>query len=142
MKRKVPKSEAGFTLLELMIASGILAVALSMVFGSLISVNVMGRLAESRTEATVAISSVVEDIRGTSIDDLLSYEAPDFSGIGIGNMIIVRCTTGDGTELVLPYTGETEQELPNPVTLQVQLIWAEDEGRAYTKEVTVIREGQ
>ena len=41
----------GFTLVELMFAAGTLALALTLLFGSLISINVMGEVNEGRTKA-------------------------------------------------------------------------------------------
>ena len=48
---------AGFTLLELMFAAGVLATALAILFGSLVTMYTLGEVNEGRTKASNHLSS-------------------------------------------------------------------------------------
>ncbi|MDQ1257073.1 MAG: Type secretion system protein, partial [Candidatus Hydrogenedentes bacterium] len=100
MKRQV-KGEAGFTLLELLFAAGVLAIGLSMLFGSVMSVSAVGRLAEDRQLALMHVSAILEEMRLMPFSILMTYEPPEFCGL-TNEMIEIVCYDSSGGEIPLP----------------------------------------
>lgn len=114
---------AGMTLLELMIAAGIMSTALVMLMGSIMSISATGAAAEDRTIARAHLSSVMEELQTTNFDTLMVYEPPDFRGLN-GETIVVRFTATDGTIVSLPIDPATPSALPpNPVEIQATVSW-------------------
>jgi hypothetical protein len=119
---------AGLTLVELMIAAGLLTTALVLVFGSLISVSQTRRLSESRTVAAAHISSVFEELQGVDAKTLLSYSPPTFTGLGAQEQVVIRLFAEDGAVVTLPL-GESapSPELSDPCEVQVVVTWQDQE---------------
>lgn len=103
MKRRF-RDESGVTLLELMMAAGIMAMALSMLFGGLISVSSMGDVAEEREAASTVITSITEELSDTmDFEDLLSYLPPYFADIGKNPPTIeMECYDANGAAIPMP----------------------------------------
>lgn len=135
---KRDRSDAGFTLVELMIASGIIGVALAMTMGSLVSVATAQRTTEASAVAATHVSSILEEIRNTtSIDDVYEYIAPNIRGLGSSAVVTVSCFDVADNEIYLPLTSVSESEsipivrptLPNPALIQVTIQWTDADGR-------------
>ena len=94
--------ESGLTLLELMLAAGVLALALAFLFGSLITMSLASGLTENRASAVTHLASVLEEIRGLSYNEMLAYEPPEFDNLAPTEAITVECFKDDGTSLELP----------------------------------------
>lgn len=137
-------NEAGMTLLELMFAAGVVAIALSMVFGSLISISVMGEISESRTAAATALSSVVEEMRTMNLEDLLDYTPPAIEGPGEQFVVTVELVlsndstlTTESEQLVaVPVADDFDEDLPNPLPIRTTLTWQEDTGHVFRTTTT------
>ncbi len=144
MKRQRRHNNGGFTLLELMFASGVLALGLAMLFGALISINALGQISEERTTATAQVASVLEHIRTQDFDDLLNYELPYLpSGPGVERAIVVECFDEDGGAVQLPMAQAAEDtgvtpSFPNPLEVKVTMVWASDTGRPYSVSATTL----
>lgn len=134
--RNKPSGEAGFTLLELMFAAGILGMALAFLFGSLVTVSVASRATEDQGVAVTHLTSVLEELRARSFDDLLTYEPPTFGNLNDTEQITVRCFKSDGSALTLPSTLTLTEPLPNPLQVQVQVTWQASQGRVFSKAAT------
>ncbi|MBP8129634.1 MAG: type II secretion system protein [Candidatus Hydrogenedentes bacterium] len=140
------RNDAGMTLIELMFACGILALAFSMIFGSLISMSVLGRVAESRTQAATVLASVMEEIRGIPFDDVLQYTPPDFEGPGVGHSITVECAAAGGSEgegpamVALPLAADFGGKLTNPLEVRVTITWRETSGHTFRASASVLKE--
>lgn len=153
MKRleALKRGDAGMTLIELMFACGILAMALSLIFGSLISISVLGRITESRTEAAAALASVMEEIRGLPYDRVLKYTPPAIEGPGVGHQITVECLTAsesgeEGGEeeglptVALPLGSDFDGKLTNPLEVRVTITWQEASGHTFHASASVLKE--
>jgi len=134
--RKRSRSEAGFTLVELMIASGIIGVSLAMTMGSLVSVSTAQRTTEADAVATTHVSSILEEIRSTtSIDDVYEYIPPNIRGLGSSTVVTVSCIDAADNEINLPLVAEivgaeiVRPTLPNPALIQVMIQWTDADGR-------------
>lgn len=128
--RKKLRNESGVTLLELMFASGILAIGLAMLFGSMMSITTVGQAAEQRQVANTCLSRVMEELRGSTGEQLFDYVPPPIHGLSDTSGIIVECFDGDGNPVVLPLAGEVDSdELPNPLEVRVTVVWVDTQGR-------------
>jgi hypothetical protein len=135
MVEKRQKNNAGLTLLELMFASGIVAMALALLFGSLISMRVMGQANEDQVKATAFLGSILEEVNALAFDQLGAITTPT-NLLGPGktrNRNIVLAFTvpksdGSISSYALPYTGDISL-IPNPVEVKVTLTWQDEVGR-------------
>jgi len=129
--------KAGMTLLELMVASGMLTLAMSMIFGSLMSISVVGNLSENRVDAVNAVSSVLEQVRQQSYEQILNFTPPELTCPGVRRTVTLECYNSAGTAIPLPL-GESQSlpSLPNPLEVKATLIWEDESGRVYSKYST------
>ena len=119
--------ESGMTLVELTLAAGILAVALSMLFGSLVTVTAMGRITESRSIAESDLVGVMEELETIkSLSGLLEYEPPVPESLGPLQTLVVEVVQEDGTRIPLPVesgaAGGTPS-IPNPAQVECTVSW-------------------
>lgn len=129
--------QAGMSLLEVTFAAGIMATALSLLFGSLISISLVGKINEDKTVANTEISSVLESLRGMDYNDLLTFTPETPSSPGIARTVTLECFNADGTALALPLAADAElPDLPNPLEVQVTLLWTNDKGHIFQAHTT------
>ncbi len=137
----VLKHNAGLSLLELTFASGILAMALSLLFGSLISITLVARLNEDKSVAGTILSSVLEDVSGKSWKELQAWEAPMLTQPGTKRAVTLACFDAEGNAIPLPMAEEGDGEmppLPNPLEIQATLLWSDSRGHVYQSEATML----
>lgn len=144
------RSEDGMTLLELMFACGVVAMALSFLFGSLLSLNVVGDLSQSRGLAVNHLSSVMEDLRHLSLEQLTEYAPPTLFGVGVLERVEAQLHASDGTVIPLPLPAELlasatdpaamlDATLPNPCRMDVTLTWMDERGHAFSVSASEMR---
>jgi len=134
---KARKHNEGMTLLELMFAAGVTAMVLSLLFGSLVSVSVAGGVTANRGAAAAHLSSVMEELKTLSFNDLLIYQPPDFADLGPTEVIQVKCYYSDGTSIALPVDPATiTTPLPNPLPVQCIVQWQDARGHWVVKTAT------
>jgi prepilin-type N-terminal cleavage/methylation domain-containing protein len=123
--------DAGFTLVELIIASGIIGVSIAMAMGSLISVSTAQRTTEADAFAAAHVSSVLEEIRALSaLEDVFTYIPADLPGLGASEVVTYSCVDSTNTEIALPLAaGATRPTVPNPMVVRVTITWNDQEGR-------------
>lgn len=117
---------AGVTMVELVIASGILAVVLGILFGTLVSINVMGRVAEGRSQASTILAGILEDARSRSFEELLVYNPPPINAPGMDVAVQLEAVLPNGTTVPLPLPSGgavSPATLPNPLEIQATLFW-------------------
>jgi prepilin-type N-terminal cleavage/methylation domain-containing protein len=124
----------GFTLIELMIASGVVAMSMGVMFGSLISIGVLGQVAEGKTEATAYMMSVLEQARGMSRANLFTYtpQAPP-QDPGFTMALALDALKADGTTLRLPLADQTAgSSLPAPFAVRATVVYTTSRGYMYS----------
>jgi hypothetical protein len=128
-----PAYQAGMTLIELMIAGGIMAIAFVFLFGSLISISVTGATAADRSVAVAHLSSIMEELDPLVDEDgLLAYQPPAMRGLGVAETILVQCVDGAGNLVSLPSNpGALAAPLTNPVEVRVTISWRDKAGRTH-----------
>lgn len=135
--KTIRTNESGFTLIEIMLAAGVVALALSMLFGSMISIGVMGDVAESRADASTTLAGILEYTRVLDFEDMLTFVPPEIEGIGVKNVITLECYDAAGGPISLPLTvdgegGELEiPPLPNPLEVRATITWSDERGHVY-----------
>lgn len=135
----VSKPTAGLTLLEIMIAAGIMATAFVLILGSLTSISDTGNSSEARAQANVHLASVLEEIQNISYDELLAYVPPDRPGIGSAQQLEVVCLDSGGSEVTLPSTPDAlGGPLPNPLEVQVRFSWIDSKGRPASTRLSTL----
>lgn len=138
LKKKQRLSDAGFTLVELIIASGVVGVGMAMAIGSLISVSTAQRTTEANAVATTLNISVLEEVRNTtSINHVYAFVPPDIRSLGLGASAVVTVTLVDtaNNEHALPLTGGVPI-MPNPVEVRSLIQWMDQEGRVRQQQAS------
>lgn len=143
---KHPADNAGMSLVEIMFAMGILATTLSLLFGSLISISLIGRLNEEKAVASTALNSTLEELRGMPLKDLLLYvpETPDKPGVE--RTVLLECYDDDGAAVEIPMELEVDPDsgvllealpdLPNPLEVKATILWTNEKGHVFQAHAT------
>jgi type II secretory pathway pseudopilin PulG len=139
MRSRQFHNDTGLTLIEIMLAAGIMTIALVLIMGGLVSVSTQSKVSEARATATNFATSVLESLRGRSITEILTFNnggteyALDANGkimltnIGPATLVVRAVVTVNGSTTVteLPVTAEKAEELaptmPNPLEIQVEI---------------------
>lgn len=128
----------GFTLLELTFASGILAMALSLLFGSLLTIVLVAQLNEDKAIASTHVASVLELVRGMSVDELLEFEPPELDRPGVRRAVSLVCFDTQGNAVELPLVSDAPvPELPNPVEVMATVLWRNAKGHVFETSATI-----
>lgn len=136
--RELLRNSAGFSLLELTFATGILAMTLSLLFGSLLTITIVARLNEERAIAHTHLASALEQVRGMTLEELMVYEAPELAGPGVRRAISMVCFDVEGQMVELPLIGDEEMpDLPNPLEVKASMLWSNDRGHVFEASATV-----
>lgn len=124
--RRKHGQDAGFTLLEMMIAAGIMVGGLVLVFASIFSMNELCTLSGERALGMAQLSGLLEDLRASSYDELLTYQPPPIN-VKLGSPVVeVQAYYDDGSYVYLPIEGDVlDPPLPNPCELNVKLSWSD-----------------
>lgn len=139
--KKMQRNDAGLTLIELTFAAGVLAVALSVMMGALLSLTVMGDVAEGRTRAVTALAGVIEEIHRVGPEMLAQTPEPVESN-GYVMAVMIEAIDTDGIAMELPLAvdanGNPSATLPNPVEIQVTVMWEGVRGRVFSARSTTM----
>lgn len=137
ISRRLRRSRAGMTLLEIMIASGIMATALVLLMGSLASITATGASSEERAVAASHVSSILEEVGRSDLSTLATYQPPGFRGLR-NEVVTVSVIDGNGTALPLPIAGSIPTNIPNPVEIRVVVAWEGKSGHPYRMAATTV----
>ncbi len=136
---KALREECGVTLVELMIAAGVLAVAIVLLLGGLISIGETNAITENQTVASAYLESVVEETQALSYDQLLAYQPPAMTGLGASSTIQVQCMDSAGNPVMLPVDpASLGGALPNPTEVQITVVWNDVRGRVFTARTSTL----
>ena len=139
-KKYLRRNDAGMTLIELVFAAGVLAVALSTMVGALLTLTVMGDVAEGRTRATTALASVMEQVRATGPQVLTETPAP-VECDGQTMAVMMEVFNDEGEPLSVPLSVDSEgnlPDLPDPMEVRVTVMWEDRRGRLYSSRSTTM----
>jgi type II secretory pathway pseudopilin PulG len=120
------------TLIELMIAAGVLAIAFVMLFGSLFSVSELGGSTEDRVLANNYVATVLEDVRQLNPEVLVNYTPAQAPGLGARQFAGAFAVANDGSLAQLPFSeSSAAMNFPNPTEVQVLVAWIDTAGRRH-----------
>jgi len=140
--KRIRQTQAGMSLLEVMFAAGIMATALSLLFGSLISISLVGAINEDRAIANTTVASLLEEIRSLDHGALLAYVPETPAHPGAKRVVTLECFGADGTAIALPLATDDQgnvvnaPSLPNPLEVRVTLLWQNDRGHVFQSYAT------
>ena len=126
------REDRGVTLLELMFACGIMAIALSLLFGSMVTISLANKVTESHAIAATHIISVMEEIRSAPAT-VLSYVPPTLGGGGAGAAIEVQCYAAGDEPITLPVAVDAVTTVfPNPLHVECTAKWLDERGHEFS----------
>ena len=135
---------SGMTLLEVMIAAGVMVVAFVFIMGSIISVDTTADISEDQAVAMGMVSSILEGLSALEFEELLAINpAGDATAteetreaqleiLGNSADIVIECVDEYGYGQPLPIPVEYADYMPNPVEVRVTVHWADKEGRPFS----------
>ncbi len=122
------RGDEGMTLIELMIAAGIAAIAFVLLSGSLMSIATTNATTDDHATAAIHVNSVMEEIRPLDRVGLLAYAPPAFRGLGASEQVAVQIQDAAGNWVNLPAPALAPAP-PNPARLRVTVAWLDNHGR-------------
>lgn len=137
------KPNDGMTLLEVTFATGILAMSLSLLFGSLISLTLVARLNEDQTIANTELTSVLDKVAQLPLEKLVVYQPPTPNRPGVKRAVSLVCFDREGAPVNLPLPSEDGEpvempDLPNPLEVQAVMLWSAPSGHVFQSTATTM----
>jgi len=126
----------GMTLLELMFAAGVVGLALAFLFGSLVTISLASNLTQNRGKAATHLATVMEELHGAGLQQLLTYAPPPFTGLGTSELVQLEAILDDGTVITLPVDPAAVGTLPNPLLIRCRVSWIDVENRPMALEAS------
>lgn len=131
----------GFTLIEVMFACGVVAVAFLLLLGAVVNISSLGQISGTRSAASSHISSVIEEISVLNYESLMAYQPPVLPGIGATESVEVAVSLNDGSTATLPVDPDNLDAAPtNPLQIRVTVLWQDKMGRTMRSSATVLKE--
>ncbi|MBN2309265.1 MAG: type II secretion system protein [Candidatus Hydrogenedentes bacterium] len=135
--RRCRLGEAGMTLVEIMIASGIMTIAFVFIMGSIISISTATSCTEEQMLAGATVSSVMEELHSLSYEELLAYQPAAAAQLGATATVTAVCYDVNGGANILPLDPDSlAAPLPNPVEVQVTVTWRDKMGRPFARRAS------
>jgi prepilin-type N-terminal cleavage/methylation domain-containing protein len=133
-----PDGESGFTLLEVMIAAGIILIGLVAVMNSVVSTNSLRASADDRTVVRARLATVIDELRRADADGLRNYTPPSFTDRSPAIEIEVEYVMNEDGERASPPITDEDIEIPNPVEIHITSTATFSAGRTVTTHTAAI----
>lgn len=134
--RRGIRENAGIALLEVMFATGIMALTLSMIFGSVISLSDLGSISENRRVASSHLASTLEHIRAWSYDQVVAFAPPAPDAV---ETVTAVCMDAGGNPAALPVNiSALSSPLPNPLEVRVTVTRLDAKGHSHVVSGSVL----
>ena len=131
--------EEGFTLVELCVAAGIMAVVFLFMIGGVIDVNGSNQVIVQRTIAQSTLQSTFEQMRSLTIDEIAVYSAPVLDGLGAQAAISLSCVDSSNNAVPIPLSDPTSaSSLPNPLEVRATVTWRDPSGRLLSQQLATM----
>lgn len=128
----------GFTLLELSIAAGVMAVAFVVIMQSIISISSTREIVSDETVAVAVLSSLLEEIQSLSFEQLMAYQPAPSGLLGATERVRVVCFDQTGAPVPLPVTSVPQPVFPDPVEVQATVFWIDPSGKPFTRSLSAM----
>ena len=136
--------QKGMTLIEVMMAVSVLAFSFSVVYGSLVTMYVLGRTNEDRVRAITAAAALIEEIQAMDINRIATF-TPNTTGLllpGVEHWATVEFVVPEGESfdtVSIPLSDMSVSDLPNPVEVRLTVNWLDKDGRAFQYKVSSMK---
>jgi len=129
----------GFTIVELCIAAGIMAVVFLFIMGGIIDVNDSNQVITQRTIAQSQLQSVLEQMRALTIDELAVYTSPAMQGLGAQSTVALSCVDASSAVVTIPLaSASSASSLPNPLEVRATVTWRDPQGRLLSHQTATM----
>lgn len=129
--------ESGVTLVEVMIAAGILAVSFVYLIGGIVDISDSNKVIEGRTQAGSQLASVMEQMRSMSFEAMMNYTPPTLPELGESAQVTLSCVASDGGNVPLPLVdASVASSLPNPLEVRATVTWRDSRGRLNSQQLS------
>jgi FlaG/FlaF family flagellin (archaellin) len=119
---KQKKSNAGFTLMELMITAGILVVAITALLAAFISASLLSQANHNKVIAVNDAQYVLEKLVDGAYSDLASHTDTDFANLNLNNeAIYVDVAEASGIKTATVYVTWTEGQKTKSFNITTQI---------------------
>ncbi|NUM54391.1 MAG: hypothetical protein HUU46_12155 [Candidatus Hydrogenedentes bacterium] len=130
MARLCRNRDEGFSLIELCIAAGIMAVAFLYIIGGVVDANSSNSVITTRMLAQSQLVSTLEQLRGMAFSDMIESSPVQVDGLGASATLSLAGVDGSGGLVQFPITNATVvSALPNPLEVRATITWRDVNGR-------------
>ncbi|MCC6155137.1 MAG: prepilin-type N-terminal cleavage/methylation domain-containing protein [Candidatus Hydrogenedentes bacterium] len=131
------KNDSGFSLIELCIASGIMAVAFLFIIGGVVDASSSNSVITTNTLANTQLTSTLEELRGTPFSTMVTTTPTAVDGLGASAVISLAAVDSSGGLVTFPITNAaTVAALPNPVEVRATITWRDVNGRLLSQSLS------
>lgn len=138
MNRASGRGEGGFTLIEIMMTTAIVAIGMVMVMGAMVAIIGSSSKLDMKTIASNHTHSILELVRLNDLLSILSFEIPlnpdeegfaNVPGLGLVE-ITMKANLGDGNFFIFGQTDPaTVDSAPNPIEVIVEFRVVDEQRR-------------
>ena len=116
------RSNAGFTLMELMVTAAILVVAITGLLSAFISTSLLSQVNHNKVIAVNDAQYVLEKLVDGTYGDLLSHTEDDFTNLNLDNeSIYVSVSEASGVKTATVYVNWTERQKNESLNITTQI---------------------
>lgn len=131
------KAEDGLTLIELMMAAGVVLVGIVMAMSAIVTIAQTSASNEELAIARSHLATVAENLHNAPLETVLAYTPPALDGLGVNETVTVSIAQADGTLVETPVAADYNSGgLPNPLEVRIDVTWRTAAGRVITEQIT------
>lgn len=128
--------QEGFSLIELCIAAGIMAVAFLFIVGGVVDAANSNSTVNTRMLANAQLESTLEQLRGMAFTDMVASTPVQVNGLGASATMTLQAVNAAGGLVNFPITNAaTVAALPNPTEVRATVTWRDVSGRLLTQRL-------
>lgn len=129
--------EEGLTLIELMMAAGVVLIGIVMTMSAILAISQTTASNEDLTKARSHLATVAEDLRSRALEDIVAYTAPAMEGLGAFETISISVVDSGGNLVPVPVAANYDSSaLPNPLQVRITVTWRSGAGRVLAQTLT------
>lgn len=129
-------SEDGFSLIELCIAAGIMAVAFLFIIGGVVDASNSNSVVNGRMLANAQLESTLEQLRAMTFANMIISAPVQVRGLGASATMTMQAVNAAGGLVNFPITNAAVvAALPNPLEVRATITWRDARGRLLTQSM-------
>lgn len=130
------RRDEGFSLVELCLAAGIMAVAFLYIIGGVIDANSSNSVITTRMLANAQLESTLEQLRALPFSNMIVATPLQVRGLGSSATITLAGVNAAGGTVPFPLTNPAVvAALPNPMEVRATITWRDVNGRLLTQSL-------